>query len=340
MRALLIGGTGVISTSVTRRLCGLGWEVTLLNRGMHAELMENMPVRHLRGDIREEKRIMTLLRGEWFDTVCNFVAYTPADVARDIRLFRDRTEQYVFISSASAYQKPTLDLPICEDTPLDNPYWAYSRKKAACEGLLMQEYAASGFPVTIVRPSHTYCERSLPVQIHGSQGAWQVLSRMRQGKSVPVAGDGESLWTVTWAEDFAVYFCALLGNAAALGQAFHITSDEALTWNAIYRCIAAELGAQYRPVYLPAQALAQSQEYDLRGSLLGDKAYTTVFDNRKVRQVTGIGPIKFMPFAEGVKQSVARFLTCGDLQREDREFDAFCDRAEELAQHLTNAMRL
>ena len=191
MKALMIGGTGIISTSVTRRLLEQGWEVTLLNRGQHAAVERPFDgnVRQMMADINDEARVAELLGDSIYDAVCDFIVFTPDQAARDVRLFRDHARQYVFISSASAYCKPLPRLPITEDTPLDNPYWLYSRNKAACEELLLAEHARTGFPVTIVRPSHTYCERSLPVQIHGAGGAWAVLERMMQGKRVLMVGD-------------------------------------------------------------------------------------------------------------------------------------------------------
>ena len=324
MKALIIGGTGTISTSVVRRLLDTGWEVTLLNRG-------NRPVpreaRVMVADINDTGRVEELLQGEHFDTVADFIVFTPEQARRDARLFAGKTDQYIFISSASAYQKPVPALPITEDTPLINPYWQYSRNKAEIEALLMEEYRR-GFPVTIVRPSHTYSERSLPVQIHGDQGPWQVLSRMLQGKTVPVAADGETLWTMTTAEDFAIYFCGLCGNREALGEAYHITSDESIPWNEAYRIIAEHLGVEFKPCYVPAHLLARVKRYDFNGALLGDKSNSVIFDNSKVMCATGIPPIHFTPFREGAKRSVRYFLEHPEMQTEDPEFDAFCDRVE------------
>ena len=335
MKALLIGGTGTISTSVVRRLLDTGWEVTLLNRGSRS-VPEG--VRVIKADIGDEARAAALLADEQYDTVADFIVFTPEQALRDIRLFSGKTKQYIFISSASAYQKPVPALPITEDVPLINPYWEYSRNKAAIEELLLREYREKGFPVTIVRPSHTYNERSLPVQIHGSKGVWQVLSRMMQGKTVPVAADGETLWTMTTAEDFAVYFCGLCGCQAALGEAYHITSDESIPWNAAYRVIADCLGAEFKPCYVPAHLLARCSRYDFSGSLLGDKTNSVIFDNSKVMCATGIPPIRFTPFREGAKRSVAYILNHPELQQEDPEFDAFCDRVEQIMEAAGEAI--
>lgn len=325
MKALLIGGTGTISASVVKRLLATGWEVTLLNRG-------NRPVpegaRVIRADINDTARVRELLEDMDFDTIADFIVFTPEQARRDIGLFAGKTRQYIFISSASAYQKPVPALPITEETPLINPYWEYSRNKARIEELLMNEYRANGFPVTIVRPSHTYSESSLPLQIHGDNGPWQVLKRMMEGKTVPVAADGETLWTMTTSEDFAIYFCGLCGNEQAIGEAYHITGDESIPWNEAYRIVAECLHAQYRPCYIPAHLLAKVKRYDYNGALLGDKTNSVIFDNSKVMCATGIPPIRFTPFREGAKRSVEYFLSHPEMQREDPEFDAFCDRVE------------
>ena len=327
MKALMIGGTGTISASAVKRLLDIGWEVTLLNRGIHGGAPEGTRV--WTADVNDEERVQQLLKDETFDTIADFIVFTPEQAARDIRLFAGKTKQYIFISSASAYQKPVPALPITEETPLINPYWQYSRNKAAIEEMLMDEYRKNGFPVTIVRPSHTYCEKTLPVQIHGDNGPWQVIKRMMEGKTVPVAADGETLWTMTWSEDFAIYFCGLFGNGEAIGQAYHITSDESIPWNAAYRAIAEHLGVEFRPCYIPAHLLAQVKQYDYNGALLGDKTNSVIFDNSKVMCATGIPPIRFTPFREGAARAIDYLLSHPELQREDPAFDAFCDRAEQ-----------
>lgn len=331
MKALFIGGTGTISLSCVKRLCAMGgWEITLLNRGNRAERLNGVQARLLTADINNEESARAALEGETFDVVCQFVAFTPAQAARDIRLFAGKTKQYVFISSASAYHKPVLSLPITESTPLHNPYWQYSRDKAACEALLLSAYRESGFPATIVRPSHTYAEHSLPLQIHGDKGPWPVLQRMLQGKTVPLCADGMTLWTTTHADDFAVYFCGLLGNPRAVGEAYHITSDQALTWNQMYQTVADILGIPFKPCYVPADILAQSRLYDLRGALLGDKANNAVFDNAKVRAAAGIPAIAFRRYEQGARESIRYLMEHPEARPEDAPFDAFCDRLEAL----------
>jgi nucleoside-diphosphate-sugar epimerase len=236
----------------------------------------------------------------------------------------------VYISSASAYNKPVSDYIITEGTTLANPYWQYSRDKIACEERLMKEYREEGFPVTIIRPSHTYCERSVPISIHGSKGSWQVLRRMFEGKPVLVQGDGTSLWTLTWNEDFARGFIGLLGNPKAIGEAFQIMSDESLTWNQIYLCIANALGVSFKPYYVASDFLAAvaPKEYDLTGNLIGDKSNTVVFDCSKLKRA--VPEFQAMTrFDEGVRRCVAHILNHPELQTEDPEFDAWCDRVIE-----------
>ena len=221
MKILLIGGTGTISSAITRQLAELGHELWLLNRGSRKQEVP-AGVRQVICDVNDEAEVLRLLGDQVFDAVCEFIGFLPSQVERDIRLFSGRTRQYVYISSASAYNKPASSHVITEGTALANPYWEYSRNKIACEALLMKAYREEGFPVTIVRPSHTYCERSVPVSVHGPKGSWQVLKRMLEGKPVLVQGDGSSLWTLTWNEDFARGFIGLLGNPKAIGEAFQI----------------------------------------------------------------------------------------------------------------------
>lgn len=257
---------------------------------------------------------------------------------RDYRLFAHRTRQYVYISSASAYNKPVRSHVISEGTTLANPHWQYSRDKVACEELLMKYYREQQFPVTIVRPSHTYCERSVPVGLHGTKGSWQVLKRMIEGKPVLVHGDGSSLWTLTWNGDFAKAFIGLLGNAKAIGEAFQIMSDESLTWNQIYQAVADALGVPFKPYYVSSAFLASvaPEEYDVEGNLLGDKAATVVFDCSKVKRAVP-GYQACVRFEEGVRRCVAYVMSHPECQQEDAAFDEWCDRviaAQEKAKKL------
>ena len=283
-KALFIGGTGTISTAITRQLAAEGeWDLTLLNRGNRNEgLPKN--VRILKADIDDEVGVRTLLAGTQWDCVCDFIGFVPAQVERDWRLFKGRTKQYMYISSASAYQKPAVSPFITEGTPLVNPYWEYSRNKIACEDFLMEKHRVEGFPVTIIRPSHTYDERSVPLGVHGDNGSWQVLRRMLDGKPVIIHGDGTSQWTLTHNSDFAKGFIGLMGNPHALGNAFQITSDETLTWDQIYQTIADVLGVELKPYHVSAEFLDEAGPYDFRGGLTGDKSWTVLFDNSKLKR--------------------------------------------------------
>ena len=326
MRILIIGGTGTISSAITRQLAASGHDLWLLNRGNRKNEVPT-GVKQIICDINDEAEVLRQIGDTMFDTVCEFIGFLPSQVERDIRLFKGRTRQYVYISSASAYNKPARSHIITEGTTLANPYWQYSRDKIACEGLLMKEYRENGFPATIIRPSHTYCERSVPVSVHGLKGSWQVLKRMIDGKPVIVNGDGSSLWTLTWNEDFAKGFIGLLGNPKAVGEAFQIMSDEQLTWNQIYQCIANALGTEFKPYYVASDFLATvaPKEYDFTGNLLGDKSVTVVFDCTKLKRAVP-GFQATTRFDEGVRRCVAYLMSHPELQIEEPEFDAWCDR--------------
>ncbi|KGE70968.1 NAD-dependent epimerase/dehydratase family protein [Spirochaeta lutea] len=324
MKILLIGGTGTISTEISRQLLAQGHELYLINRGnRNSELPGGAHV--IQGDVNDEALMARKLEGLEFDAVADFIAFVPSQLERDYRLFARRTKQFLFISSASAYQKPLSDYRITEGTPLANPYWEYSRNKIACEEYLMELYRREGFPVTIVRPSHTYDQRSVPLGVHGAQGSWQVVQRMREGKPVIIHGDGSSLWTMTHARDFAPGFIGLLGNIHALGEAVQITSDETLTWNQIYRSIARALGVELKPYYIASSSLAAWDTGDLYGSLLGDKANSVVFDNAKLKRLVP-GFTATIRFDQGVRETLDYVLSHPELQVPDPEFDAWCDR--------------
>ena len=325
MKALLIGGTGQISMAITKKLVTDGWEVYLLNRGNRsAELPEG--VHSIVADINDEAAVLEKTKGIMFDSVCEFIGFVPAQAERDWRLFRGKTRQYIYISSASAYHKPVGDYVITEGTALANPYWEYSRNKIACEDFLMAKYREEGFPVTIVRPSHTYDERNLPLGVHGAKGPWQVLKRMMAGKPVIIQGDGTSLWTVTFNKDFAVGFTGLMGNVHAIGEAFQITSDETLTWNQIYQTIADALGVKLNAYHVASDFLAETgKQYDFNGALLGDKSNSVVFDNTKLKRLVP-QMATTIPFHEGARISIDYILGHPELQAEDPEFDAWSDR--------------
>ncbi len=324
MKILLIGGTGTISMAITRLLAKQGHEVFLLNRGSRTnELPPEVCV--IPCDISSESEAAKALEGLTFDTVGEFIGFVPDQIRRDIRLFSGRTKQYIYISSASAYQKPLSDCRITESTPLANPYWQYSRDKIACEELLMQEYRENGFPVTIVRPSHTYDERSVPLGVHGRCGSFQVVKRIMEGKPVIIHGDGTSLWTITHNSDFAKAYAGLVGNLHAIGQAYHITSDESVTWNQIYQIIADTLGMPLHAVHIPSEFLAAVSDYDLTGSLVGDKANTVIFDNSKIKRAVPDFTAQVRA-DQGIRATVQHILAHPELQTEDPEFDRWCDR--------------
>lgn len=266
----------------------------------------------LQADIQDEARVAQLIEDLDFDVVADFIAFEPAQLERDVRLFKGKTKQFIFISSASAYQTPLSDYRITEGTPLSNPYWAYSRNKIACEDYLLKEYRENGFPITIVRPSHTYDERSLPLGVHGSKGSWQVAKRMLENKPVIIHGDGTSLWTLTHSRDFAKGFIGLMGNLHAIGESVHITSDESVTWNQIYEVIADALGVKLRAVHVSSEFLDACSKEDFRGSLLGDKANTVVFDNAKLKRlVPGFTAVTRVD--QGIKETVENILAHPEL---------------------------
>lgn len=338
MKALLIGGTGQISMAITKKLVTDGWDVYLLNRG-NRTLELPWGVHSIVADINDEKTVLEKIGDTYFDCVCEFIGFTVDQVERDHRLFKGRTGQYIYISSASAYHKPVSDYRITEGTTLSNPYWEYSRNKIACEEFLMKKYRDEGFPVTIVRPSHTYDERNIPLGVHGSKGFWQVIKRMREGKPVIIQGDGTSLWTVTFNTDFAIGYTGLMGNRHAIGEAFQITSDESMTWNQIYQTIADALGVELKAVHISSEFLAAvGPEYDFTGSLIGDKSNTVVFDNSKLKAIVP-QMTTTVPFQKGVRISLENILKHPELQVEDPEFDAWCDRVIDAVENLKATLK-
>jgi nucleoside-diphosphate-sugar epimerase len=322
MKVLFIGGTGNISSACTRLAVEKGYEVFVINRGQnpHADIPEGVAV--LTGDVHDKKRMKELLKPYKFDSVVQFQAFEVEHVEADFELFHDKTHQYVIISTASAYQKPPVYYLIKESTPLHNPYWLYSRKKIACELRLMQVYREQGFPVTIVRPSYTYGETWLPSAVGGRD--YTVVNRMRQGKKIIVHGDGQSLWTMTHNSDFAKGLVGVLGNVQAIGESFHITSDEVLTWDQIYQVIGQAAGVTPKLLHISSEfigaAVPQWGEF-----LFGDKACSMVFDNSKIKRVVP----EFMatvPFTQGVRRSVEWFDADVKRQIVNRETDGLIDR--------------
>jgi len=318
MKALFIGGTGNISSACVELALARGIEVTLLNRGTSGRPVPN-GAQVVNGDIRDPQSVRAALGSRSFDVVAEFVAFTPEHIETDLELFRGRTGQYIFISSASAYQTPPAILPVTESTVLDNPYWEYSRNKAACEERLVHAYREEKFPITIVRPSHTYSAPYVPVE-----GGWTTIDRMLRGEPVIVHGDGTSLWTLTHANDFAKGFVGLMGNAHAIGEAFHITSDEWLTWNQIHEILAAAAGVKPTLVHVPSDLIAA---YDKAWgeSLLGDKTHSFILDNCKVKHLVP-DFICTTPFSRGAEEIIAWHMADPARQQVDPAFNALCDR--------------
>lgn len=323
MKALFIGGTGTISMSITRQVAQLGWDLTIINRG---NKLANVPaeVHQLTCDINNESQILSLIGDQRYDVIADFIAFVPDQVQRDISLFEGKCDQYIFISSASAYQKPLSHYAITESTPLHNPHWQYSRAKIDCEELLIAQYRKTGFPVTIVRPSHTYADGSIPLSFHSPKGPWTELERMRRGKPVIIHGDGSSLWTVTHSMDFAKGFIGLMGNVHAIGEAVHITSDESLTWNQIYQSIGKALGVVPKIAHVATDTLVRLDP-SLNGPLNGDKTHSVVFDNSKIKRLVP-GFAATIRFDQGIKQSMDVLLKTPSLQEFDPDWDAWLEK--------------
>jgi nucleoside-diphosphate-sugar epimerase len=297
MKVLFLGGTGVISSACSRLAVERGIDLYLLNRGLTTRPIPE-GAHLLQGDLRDRASVECALGAATFDAVVDWIAFTPEHVEAGLDLFRGRTGQYIFISSASAYQKPLASLPITESTPLHNPFWGYARAKIACEERLLRAYREERFPVTIVRPSHTYDRTKIPLL-----GYYTDLDRMRKGKPVIVHGDGTSLWVLTHHEDFARGFVGLLGNPQAIGQAYHITSDELLTWNQIYAILAQAASVEAQIVHVPSDRIA-TFDPELGAGLLGDKAHSVIFDNTKIKRLVP-GFAATIPFSQGAREIVA-----------------------------------
>jgi nucleoside-diphosphate-sugar epimerase len=304
MKVLFIGGTGIVSGACTRLALQRGIELTLLRRGKHAaEWAAGAETLH--ADINDPPAVAAALRGRKFDVVVNWIAFTASDIERDLESFRGRTAQYIFISSASAYQKPATDYLITESTPLANPHWDYSRNKIACEERLLKAYREEGFPATIVRPSLTYGENLVPLVINSWERSYTVVDRMLRGQKVIVPGDGSSLWVITHNSDFAKGFIGLLGHEQAIGHAFHITTDEVLTWDQLYRTVAAAVGVEARIVHIPSDFMVACLP-EMEGTLIGDKSVSVVFDNTKIKRFVP-DYVATTSFAQGIRQSLAWF---------------------------------
>jgi nucleoside-diphosphate-sugar epimerase len=301
MKVLFIGGTGNISTAVSKLAVSHGMDLYLLNRGKTRQII--FGAKTITCDIKKINELKKTLNNQQWDVVVNWIAYTVEDINRDIELFYGKTGQYIFISSASAYQKPLTYPIITESTPLANPFWEYSRNKIACEEKLNQVYREKNFPITIVRPSHTY-DTVIPVSV-GSWDDYTIMDRIEKGRKIIVHGDGTSLWTLTHSEDFARAFIGLLGHKQAIGHAFHITSDEILNWNQIYEIMASSIGADANIIHIPSDFICKYDTSQV-GNLLGDKAYSVIFDNTKIKTFVP-GFTATIPFKEGFKKTLAWF---------------------------------
>jgi len=318
MKVLFIGGTGVLSSACSELAVSQGMDLYHLNRGISANIRNVQGVKTIIADIRNVEAIRKAIEEYQFDVVVDFIAFEPEHIENDVELFSGKTNHFIFISSASAYQIPDK-LPVTEETPLDNPFWEYSRKKIACEEALRAAYAKTGFPYTIVRPSHTYDKTKIP-----AVGGYTVLHRMLQGLPVVLHGDGTSIWTLTYNKDFAVGLVGLFGNSKAINEAFHITSDEWLTWNQIYGILAAELQVKPTIVHIPSEVIVKYNK-ELGDGLLGDKAHSMLFDNSKIR--------KFVPdfkpkvkFRDGVKEMIKWYKENTMNQEVDKDINDFMDK--------------
>jgi len=318
MKVLFIGGTGVISSACSELAIARGIDLYLLNRGQSFRPQPEKAT-IISGDIRDSGAVAKTLDDRKFDVVVNWIAYIEEHIDNDITLFQNRTAQYIFISSASAYQTPPQSLPVTESTPIDNPYWQYSRDKIACEKRLMKAHQEQNFPVTIVRPSHTYDYTKLPVQ-----GGYTIVDRMRKGKKVIVHGDGSSLWVLTHHHDFAKGFVGLLGRPEAVGEVFHITSDELLTWNQIFEMIAAAANTKADIVHIPSDVIAKYDQ-DWGDGLLGDKMHSMVFDNSKIKKFVPDFSAD-IPYQKGVHEVMNWYDNHPNYQTVNQEFNQLIDK--------------
>jgi len=320
MKVLFIGGTGNISVSVSRLAVARGFDLYLLNRGRQGVTIEGATT--ITADITQPDQVQAALGDHHFDAVVNWIAFVEPDIERDLALFGGRCKQYIFISTASAYQKPLTYPLITESTPLANPYWQYSRDKIRCEDRLMRAYREDGFPITIVRPSHTYDTR-IPVAV-GNWASYLIPQRMLEGKPVIVHGDGTSLWTLTHAEDFARGFVGLLGHPQAIGHAFHITSDFVLTWNQVYKQIGDALGVTPVLVHIPSEFIATVDPATGAG-LLGDKMWSSMFDNSKIKRFVP-DYVARIPFHLGIRRTIAWFQADASRMHVTPDDDAQLER--------------
>ncbi len=316
MKVLFVGGTGIISSAISKLAIERGIDLYHFNRGQSHRKIEG--VKSISGDIRNVKQTKEQLKDFHFDVVVNWITFTPEQAQADIEIFNGITDQFIFISSASAYEKPISKLPITEETPLINPYWQYSRDKATCEKIFLKAWKDKQFPATIVRPSHTYDNTLIP-----NDWGYTILDRMIKGKKIIIQGDGTSLWVLTHNTEFAVGFVGLFGKKEALGEAYQITSDELLTWNQIYQMMADELGVELKAVHIPSDFIARFDPEHGAG-LLGDKMHSVIFDNSKIKKLVPEFNCK-IPFSEGVKEIISWYKSNKDWQIVNEETNSRID---------------
>ncbi len=326
MKILFIGGTGVISTACTRLAKQRGMDVYVLNR---ATTQVNLPdgVHVIQADMRQEEKVRAAMGNQTFDVVADFIAFTVEDIERSMRLFSGRTGQFIFISTASAYQTPPVSHWVTESTPLANPHWGYSRNKIACEDRLTREYRDKAFPAVIVRPSLTYGDTLIPLSINSWGQSWSTVDRMLRGKPILVHGDGTGLWTATHNSDFAKAFVGMLGDVRTIGHAFHITSDEVITWNQMYRIVTEIVGAKPNYVHVSSEMLIKHNP-ELEGWLLGCFAHSVVYDNSKIKSIVP-DYVATTTFKQGMQKTIANFRANPVMQKVDEEFDRWCDKVIE-----------
>ena len=319
MKVLFVGGTGIISSACSELALKNGIDLYHLNRGASANLRPVTGVKTIKADIRDLKTCQLAIRDHQFDTVVEWIGFVPEHIHADLELFRNKTRQYVFISTCAAYQTPPEKLPVTEETPLENPFWEYARNKIACEKLLQKEYELSGFPYTVVRPSHTYDKTLIPLM-----GGYTTLARMKQGLPVIVHGDGASIWTLTHHTDFAKGLVGLLGKAEAIGQAYHITSDEWLSWESIFIKLAHALGVSPKLVHIPSDIIA-SYDKEIGDGLVGDKTHSMIFDNAKIKALVPEFRAE-ITFDQGAQEIVDWYEFNPERQIVDKRINALMDK--------------
>ncbi len=324
MNILVIGGTGTISTAVSKEILKNGHSLYLLNRG-NSNIEFEGSITNLISDINDEEHVKALIKDTKFDCVIDFIAFTKSDLERDYRLFNNCTSQFIFISSASVYNKPCRNVFINEATPIKNPFSEYAQNKIECELYLNELYRNDDFPITIVRPSHTYDDKTVPVGVHGYNGSYAIIKRMLEGKPVLISGDGTTLWTVTHSSDVAKGIVGLIGNCRAIGETVQITGDEPITWNQLHKIIADALDVPFKPFYVSSDFLHRAGKYDFRASLIGDKSNNALFDNSKIKSLVPGFHAEISPHV-GIKNAVNYVMSHSECQIEDPDFDEYCDR--------------